>query len=139
MDRHSGAAGYRAVRRPEDGEHVGYLLVDACEPPCVIPCDLLGIPLAGAMREADAERLLVLDGLAAVAEPFEALLPPVLGADVDPTAAQPGWTWRRVLVIEVGPSRAVLRPENPAPAEAGCTVEVAIPADELLHRARPRR
>lgn len=129
-------AAYRPVHRADDGEHVGYLLVDACEPPCVIPCDLLGLPLAAASSPELAQALLERDGLAAVDGQFEALLPPVLTPGVDPGRAETDWVWRRVVVVEVSPSRAVLRPASPLPAERGIGVEVPIPADDLLHRAR---
>ena len=68
-------------------------------------------------------------------EVFEALLPPVLTDDVDPHSAEADWVWRRMVIVEIGPARAVLRPQEPSPAERGRTIEVAIPADDLLHRA----
>ncbi len=136
MNPHGNAAAYRPVHRREDGTHVGYLLVDGCAPPCVIPCDLLGIPL-GTTEDAEAgAALLARDGLAAMQDAFEALLPRPLTEDVDPHAAAADWVWRRMVVVEVGPARATLRPEAPDPAERGRTVEIPLPADDLLHRAR---
>ena len=137
MDAHGNGPTYRAVRRADDGEHVGYLLTDSCDPPCVIPCDLLGIPLGSAGSAADGVELLSATGLQAIAGVFEAMLPSELTDDVDPHAAEAGWIWRRVRVVSVSPSRAVLELDAPGPAERGRRIEVPIPADDLLHRARP--
>jgi len=136
MEPHGLAPTLRAVHRPGTLEHVGYLLTDSCSPPCVIPCDRLGIPIGTAGSAADGVELLLSTARSGDDEVFEALLPPILTDDVDPRFAEPDWVWRRVVIVEIGPARAVLRPQYPEPGERGRTVEVAIPADDLVHRAR---
>lgn len=133
---HGIAPTLRAVHRPGTSEHVGYLLTDSCTPPCVIPCDRLGIPVGATASAADGIELLLNADRSDTIEVFEALLPPVLTDDVDPHSAEADWVWRRVVVVEIGPASATLRPEHPSPTERGRTFEVPIPADDLLHRAR---
>jgi hypothetical protein len=132
---HGTAPTLRAVHRPDSREHVGYLLTDACDPPCVIPCDRLGIPVGPAGSAMDGVELLMAGDRSGADEVFEALLPEPLTEDVDPRFAEADWIWRRVVIVEAGPALAVLRPQHPSPAELGRTIEVAIPADDLLHRA----
>lgn len=137
MDARGIGPNYRHVVDPVGGRPIGYLLSDSCSPPCVIPCDRLGIPVGAASSEDDAAAALVRLAREGAPEVFEALLPATLPDDhIDAHLAESDWIWRRVVVVESGPTRAAVRPETPTPGEAGRVVWFSIPADDLLHRAR---
>jgi hypothetical protein len=48
---------------------------------------------------------------------------------------QPGWEWHPVVLVEVSPAGAVVRPEWPAPGDTG-RASLPVPVGDLL-RADP--
>jgi len=120
------------VRRPEDGELVGYLVPDGADG-VVVPTTLLGTPLGAAASAEAARRQLVADGLRVLDGRWWCRLPEVLARGVL-SAAQPpeGWPWRAVVVVEVSPAGCRVRPEWPAPDERGGQAQLPVPVGGLL-------
>jgi hypothetical protein len=128
---------WRPVRRPEDGELVGYL-APAGDDGLAVPTSLLGLAVDGMRTAGDAEPLLVSDGLRAVDGWWWCRLPSPLPGGVlaaaDPIAA---WSWRPVVVVEISPVGCRVRPEWPAPDEATAQARLPVPVGELLRRQPP--
>ncbi len=122
------------VRRPGDGETVGYLVPDGH---LVVPVTLVGTPLGAARTEADATALLRSRGLAVLDGRWWCRLPDPLPRGVtDAGEPEPGWGWRAVVLVEVSPTGCRVRPEWPEPAELGGQATLPVPVGDLL-RAEP--
>jgi hypothetical protein len=127
-------AHWDVVRRPDDGETVGYLAPDG---DLVVPVTLVGTPLGTARSEADATALVVTGGLAALDGRWWCRLPDTLRRGVlDAGEPDRGWGWRPVVLVEVSPTGCRVRPEWPAPAELGGQALLPVPVGGLL-RADP--
>ncbi len=118
------------MRRPEDGEHVGYLSPDGR------PRLLTGATLASAA--ADAHDLLVARGLRALDRRWWCRLPTPLPSGIT-DAAEPAedWDWQPVVLVEVSPITCTVRPEWPAPEAMDARAVLPTPVGELL-REEPR-
>jgi hypothetical protein len=127
---------WHPVRRPSDGETVGWLVADGA-PDRLVPATLVGSPLGPAQERAEATALLIRRGLAALDGRWWARLPDPLprGSTV---AGEPGpdWGWRPVVLIEVSPTGCTVRPEMPAPGELSARAILPVPVGGLL-RAQP--
>jgi hypothetical protein len=126
---------WEAVRRPADGELVGYLVPDG---PGVVPTTLVGTPLGGPGPAADARAALVARGLVALDRRWWCRLPaPLPRGSLDASSPAPHWDWCAVVVVETAPDRAVVRPEWPAPEEMGARAALPVPVGDLLREQPP--
>jgi hypothetical protein len=118
-----------------DGEHVGYLVPDGA-PGLVLPVTLVGCALGPAGDAATATVLLRARGLTALDRRWWCRLPDELPAGVLP-AGEPAadWSWQPVVLVEVSPTGATVRPEFAAPGDAG-RAALPVPVGSLL-RAEP--
>ncbi len=124
-----------AVRRPDDGEVVGYLAPHADG---VVPTTLVGSPLGGPGTAADARAALLARGLAALARRWWCRLPdPLPRGLLDAARPADGWVWRPVVVVEAAPDGARVRPEWPAPEEIGAQAALPVPVGDLLREQLP--
>jgi hypothetical protein len=122
------------VRRPDDGETVGYLVPDG---DLVVPVTLVGTPLGAPRAATDAAALLLARGLATLDGRWWCRLPDPLPRGVlDAGGPEPGWGWRPVVLVEVSPTGCRVRPEWPEPAELGGQAALPVPVGALL-RAEP--
>lgn len=123
---------WQPVRRPADGELVGYLVPDGAED-VVVPTTLLGTPLGAAARVDEARGLLVAEGLRAVDVRWWCRLPGTLARGLL-SGARPeaDWSWRPVVVVEASPVGCRIRPEWPAPEELGGQAMLPVPVGSLL-------
>ncbi len=125
--------GWRVHRRASDGERVGYLASADDVDDLVTPLSLVGTPLGPPQPEADAADLLNRTGLAALGQRWWCRLPtPVPARGADPAAAETGWDWRPVAIVEIQPHRCTIRPEFPAPSEQTRLVVLPIPVGDRL-------
>jgi hypothetical protein len=105
------------VRRPDDGERVGYLVPEG---DLVVPVSLVGTPLGAAGSEVDATALLLARGLGALDRRWWCRLPdPLPRGLLDASAPGADWSWQPVVLVEVSPTRATVRPEFVAPGRTG--------------------
>ena len=128
--------GWQPVHRPADGEHVGYLVPDGA-PGLVLPVSLIGCALGPAHDPATAGALLRARGLAALDRRWWCRLPDPLPAgvtDVSEPAAH--WTWQPVVLGEVSPAGATVRPECVAPGQTG-QAALPVPVGGLLRPQLP--
>jgi hypothetical protein len=124
------------VHRPADGEHVGYLAPAGDD--AVVPLTLVGTALGNASSRDAATSLLVERGLAELARRWFCRLPPVLPPGVLAAVPPQGtWAWRPVVLVEVSPTGARLRPEWPAPEERTAGAELPVPVGDHLRPAPP--
>jgi hypothetical protein len=122
------------VRRPDDGETVGYLVPDG---DLVVPLTLVGTPLGAPGTEADATALLVARGLRALDRRWWCRLPDPLPRGVLAAGEpEPGWGWRPVVLAEVSPTACRVRPEWASPEELTAHAVLPVPVGDLL-RAEP--
>ena len=127
---------WQPVHRPADGEHVGYLVPDGA-PDLVLPVSLIGCALGPAHDRATAGALLRARGLAALDRRWWCRLPDALPAGVlDASEPEPGWTWQPVVLVEVSPAGATVRPEFAAPGETG-QAALPVPVGGLLRTQPP--
>ena len=126
---------WEAVRRPDDGEVVGYLVGDGAD---VVPTTLVGTALGGRQPADAARALLVQHGLTALDRRWWCRLPTPLPRGVlDATSPGAGWEWRPVVVVEVAPDGTRIRPEWPAPEEVGAQATLPVPVGVLLRSEPP--
>jgi hypothetical protein len=126
---------WEAVRRPQDGEVVGYLVPTGSD---VVPTTLAGTPLGGRQPAPAARALLVARGLRAMDGRWWCRLPEPLPCGVlDGSSPAPGWDWCPVVVVEAAPDGVVVRPEWPAPGEAGARAVLPVPVGDLLRLEPP--
>jgi hypothetical protein len=126
---------WETVRRPDDGEVVGYLAADGGAD--VVPTTLVGTALGEAGPAADARAALLARGLAALDRRWWCRLPsPLPRGLLDAASPAAGWEWRPVVVVEATPDGARVRPEWPAPEEMGGQATLPVPVGGLL-RAEP--
>jgi hypothetical protein len=122
------------VRRPDDGELVGYLVPGADG--LVVPATLTGASAGALDRPAGAAALLVATGLAGLARRWWCRLPDPLPPGVlDAGVPAPDWAWRPVVLVEVSPTRCRVRPELPAPEELTAQAALPVPVGDLLAEA----
>jgi hypothetical protein len=128
---------WEAVRRPDDDEVVGYLVPDGGTD--AVPTSLVGTALGTAQPSSAARAVLVGTGLRALDRRWWCRLPGSLPPGrLDAARPDDDWTWRPVVLVEVGPDGAVVRPEWPEPAELLATAILPVPVDGLL-RTDPAR
>jgi hypothetical protein len=121
------------VRRPDDGELVGYLVPTPGAGDLVVPATLTGMPAGAAGEPAEAAALLVTRGLARLAGRWWCRLPDALPPGVlDASAPAAHWEWRPVVLVEVSPTGCRVRPEFPAPEELSCQAALPVPVGDLL-------
>jgi hypothetical protein len=126
------------VRRPDDGELVGYLAPAEEAGGLVVPTTLAGTPAGPAGPTAESAALLVRSGLAHLARRWWCRLPGTLPPGVL-DAAVPGadWEWRPVVLVEVSPTGCRVRPEMPAPEELTAQAALPVPVGDLLTEGPP--
>jgi hypothetical protein len=119
------------VRRPDDGELVGYLAPAAGD--LVVPTSLAGTPVGPAGPAAESAALLVRSGLTSLARRWWCRLPGTLPPGLlDAAVPAPDWEWRPVVLVEVSPTGCRLRPEMPAPEELTSQAALPVPVGDLL-------
>ena len=126
-----------AFRRPSDGELTGYLAPEAHD--IFVPLNLIGHPLGNPGTRAESESVLADRGLTSLANYWWVLSPrpfPVDGA-LDLRNPQPGWEWRRVVIVELDKNECVVRPALPFPEEEDALATVSLPADDILRVGPP--
>jgi hypothetical protein len=122
---------WKAVRRPDDDEVVGYLAADGGAD--VVPTTLVGTALGDACPAADARAALVARGLAVLHRRWWCRLPaPLPRGLLDAASPAAGWEWRPVVVVEAAPDGARVRPEWPEPEELGAQAALPVPVGGLL-------
>jgi hypothetical protein len=119
------------VRRPEDGEQVGYLSPDGA-PDLVVPRLLTGAPAGSASRRDAAHDLLVARGLAMLDRRWWCRLPVPLTDGMRADAPEPGWQWSAVVLVEASPVECRVRLELAAPAELRAQAVLPTPVGDLL-------
>ena len=126
------------VRRPEDGERVGYLSPDG-GPDLVVPRLLTGAPAGPASRRDAAHDLLVARGLAMLDRRWWCRLPAPLvdGTRADRPSAD--WAWTAVVLVEASPVECRVRLEFAAPAELRALAVLPAPVGDLLREDPPDR
>jgi hypothetical protein len=118
-----------------DGEQVGWLAPDG-GPGLVQPLLLTGAALADARGREQAVALLRARGLSALDRRWWARLPDTPLAGVQPVdRPEPAWDWHPVLLVEVSPAGATVRPEFAGPGDTG-RASLPLPVGDLL-RAEP--
>jgi hypothetical protein len=128
---------WQPLRRPEDGELVGYLVRDGAVD-LVLPVSLLGTALAAAGPLEDARRLLLGDGLRAVDRQWWCRLPALLPRGLLPgDRPEEDWSWRPVVVVEASPTACRIRPRFPALEETGGMALLPVPVGSLLRTEPP--
>jgi hypothetical protein len=124
------------VTRPEDWERLGYL--QKLGSGRWEPLNLLGIPLGEAMSRDDAIELVRAEGLASISRPWWIRAPmPMVESRLDARSVDASVDWRRMVVVELTPDRALLRSEIPWPEESGRLVSVTLPATDVLYADYP--
>jgi len=125
------------VHRPSDAELVGYLAPDGA-PGLAVPTSLVGLPLGPSRPAAEAAAVLVADGLRSLDRRWWCRLPTTLPDGVL-AAARPcaDWTWRPVLLVEVGPDSCTVRLEMAEPAELRARAALPVPVGDLLREHAP--
>ena len=127
---------WQAVRRPDDGELVGYLVADGGSD--VVPTTLVGTPLDGPQPAGRARTLLIDRALAELDRRWWCRLPsPLPQGLLDAATPEPDWGWTPVVVVEAAPDGVVVRPEWPAPEELTSRATLPVPVGELLRREPP--
>jgi hypothetical protein len=129
--------GWQPVRRPADGEHVGYLVPDG-SPGLVLPVTLLGSALGPPHDRPTATALLAARGLVALDRRWWCRLPAPLPPGALP-AGEPadGWEWRPVVLVEVSSAECRVRPEWAAPGELTAQAVLPVPVGDLLRPHPP--
>ena len=131
-------ATWDVVRRPDDGEHVGYLAPAPGDPDLVVPMTLVGTPAGGPLPVDRARVLLAGHGLAALAGRWWCRLPGALPPGLTSAAAPADdWPWRATVLVEVSPREVRVRPEPPEPGERAAVGVLPVPAGDLLRSAPP--
>lgn len=84
----------------------------------------------------DAERRVRSEAMASLAQPWWCRVPrPLPEPLVD--ACNEAESWDRVVIAEVLPGHALLRPMYAWPEEAGRYLRIDLPADDILHEHEP--
>ena len=129
--------GLVSVIRPGDGERIGFLrqLDDAHWE----ALNLLGIRLGKPGSRDDAERRVTSEAMASLAQPWWCRVPrPLSEPLVDARTVDEAESWDRVVVAEVLPGHALLRPMYAWPEESGHYLRIDLPAADILHDREPR-
>lgn len=127
--------GWTPVHRA-DGEQVGWLAPDG-DAQLVRPLLLTGTPLAGPLPADDAAALLRDRGLRALDRRWWARLPGEPLKGVQPVdRPQAGWEWHPVVLVEISPAGAVVRPEFAGPGDTG-RAALPVPVGDLLREQLP--
>jgi hypothetical protein len=126
-------SGWDVVRRPDDGELVGYLVPLPGAGDVVVPVTLTGAPAGAAGGPTEAAALLVAAGLARLAGRWWCRLPdPLPPGMLDAAVPGPDWDWRPVVLVEASPTRCRVRPEMAAPEELTAQAALPVPVGDLL-------
>ena len=126
-----------AFRRSSDGELTGYLEPDD-DGVGFVPLNLIGHVLGESGSRAHAESVLADRGLTSLANYWWCLAPrPLPAAGVDLREPQPGWEWRRVVIVELDRDACTVRPALPYPEEEEVVLTVSLPADDVLRVGPP--
>lgn len=124
------------VTHPESLERLGYLR--EVEGGHWEPLDLLGIPLGSPGLRDAAIAAVEAGGLAALDQVWWVRAPtPMVETRLDARSVGEEIDWRRMVIVELTPDRALLRSEIPWPEESGKLVSVALPAADVLWREHP--
>lgn len=132
-----------AFHRPSDGELTGYLSPEgddvAAHTEKYVPLNLIGHPLGDPGTRLESESVLADRGLTSLANYWWVLSPRPFPADVelDLRDPQPGWEWRRIVIVELDKNECVVRPALPFPEEESATATVSLPADDILRVGPP--
>ena len=98
----------------------------------VVPVTLVGTPLGAARTHADATALLLSRGLAVLDRRWWCRLPDSLPRGVlDAGEPDADWSWQPVVLVEVSPTGATVRPEFVAPGQTG-QAALPVPVGGLL-------
>ena len=119
------------VRRPEDGEHVGYLSPDG-GPGRAVPRLLTGAPAGPASTSDVARDLLITRGLALLDRRWWCRLPAPLVDGTRADSPQPDWTWTAVVLVEASPVECRVRLEFAEPAALRALAVLPTPVGDLL-------
>lgn len=128
--------GLELVTRPDDWERLGYLrkLAEGTWE----PLNLLGIPIGEPRPREEALAVVRSQGLKAIDQPWWIRAPmPMVESWVDARSVDESVEWRRMVVVELTPDRALLRSEIPWPEESGKLVCVDLPAADVLRVDHP--
>jgi hypothetical protein len=132
-----------AFHRPSDGELTGYLspegFDDAAQTPLFVPLNLIGHPLGDRGTRVEGESVLADRGLTSLANYWWVLSPRPFPVDtvLDLRDPQPGWEWRRIVIVDLDKNECVVRPALPYPEEETATATVTLPADDILRVGPP--
>lgn len=128
--------GLETVTRPGGGERIGYLRrIDESQ---WEPLNLLGISLGASGSRNEAIQSIHADGLASVDQVWWVRAPtPMVVSRLDARSVDETTDWRRMVVVELTPDRALLRSEIPWPEESSKLVSVDLPAADVLRADDP--
>ena len=125
-----------AFRRPGDGELTGYLAPRGNG--VFVPLNLIGHPLGDPGTRTQSESVLADRGLTSLANYWWVLSPrPFPPSGLDLRSPQPGWEWRRIVIVDLDEHACVVRPALPFPKEESATATVTLPADDILRVGPP--
>jgi hypothetical protein len=127
---------WAVVRRPADGELVGYLSPDGA-PELVLPRLLTGAPAGPSSVPGTARQLLTARGLAMLDRRWWCRLPSPVVDGTDAGAPQPDWTWQAVVLVEVSPDGCRVRLEFAPPRELRALATLPVPVGDLLREQPP--
>ncbi|HWV23218.1 MAG TPA: hypothetical protein VNZ58_03435 [Thermomicrobiales bacterium] len=124
------------VIRSDDGERIGYLRPESDDRHS--PLNLLGIPVGAPAHREEATDAVKTHAMASLINPWwcratRPLTEPIVDAR---TVGEDG-QWDRMVVAELTPDRALMRPMYAWPEESGCYLAVDLPAVDILFTNEP--
>lgn len=124
------------IVRPEDGERIGYLR--QWDEHRWEPMNLLGVALGEPDSRTGAVRTVTSDAMPSIGGAWWCRAPrPLTEPLLDARAVAETEEWQRMVVVELTPDRALLRPMYAWPEETGRLLEVALPATGVVHMTEP--
>lgn len=120
------------VRRPADGELVGWTVSEAYDESCVDAVNPVGRTVASAIPVDHAAEVLVAQGLSSLMDPLWALVPASVSRGTDLRRPEPDWQWRRMVLVQLDDTRVWIRPGYPTWQERNVEIPLVLPVDDVL-------
>ncbi|OZE99990.1 hypothetical protein CH292_19765 [Rhodococcus sp. 14-2470-1a] len=120
------------VRRPSDGEIVGWTVSENYDESCVDAVNPVGHLLAQSLPVDDAADVLLEQGLSSLSNPVWGRAPVPVLAHTDLLDPAETWTWRRFLLVQLDDTRVWIRPAYPSWDERRVELALHLPIDDVL-------